>query len=183
MNKERELVRALAEATNNLFAKGIRDPNAFEITTEYLPDKILGGEVPEGVRKRLHKIRNILEEDYDLPVCLLSSTYYVRFRHKLIETKEDARRCLPLGNTKRAEGIYLQEKVDDPIWQAMVELGANTGAAKVKKSFNRTLKALENGRLTEQHAGEILIGTKRRLIPDKPELEERVVKSLEEGKK
>lgn len=181
MGQDREYVRALAEATNNLFIKGVRDPNALEIMQEYLPGKILGGEVAEGVRKRLHKIKSVLEEDYGLPVCLLSSTYYTRFRRKAIANREDARLCLPIGNAKRAEGIYLQSGTDDLIWQAAVEVTGNSGAAKVKKTIDRVLKAVENGRLTERRAGEILVGTKRRLIPAKPQLEERAIKALEEG--
>ena len=187
MRREQKLVNALAEATKSLFDQGINDPSAEEIAMEYFPGKILGGEVIEGIRKRLHKIREVLETSYEESVCLLGATYYARFRGKPIETLEDARKCLPLGNMKRAEGIYRQQGVDDLIWRAALELGASQGAAKVKRALNRTIKSVEMDALSPETAASIIQGAKRKAIPEKPELERRILeatperKALEEG--
>lgn len=43
------------------------------------PERPLAGEIYESVRKRLHGVRDVLESDYDHPVCLLSFFYYQRY--------------------------------------------------------------------------------------------------------
>lgn len=182
---EHEYVGDLATTVNRMFADGIRDPRADEIAHQHFTwtnpatgdrtERVLGSEIIDGVRQRLPKIRAVLEAEYGHPVCLVSSTYYSRFRHKPIETKADARRCLPLGHAVSAQGIYLQSGVDDPIYREMLEVNGTSGAAKVRRSFDRVLDAFNVGRLTPTAAQNLFSDTQRQLAPSKPEMAARLV--------
>jgi len=175
---EHDYVEELAETINRMFGAGISDPSAREIAEAHFPEKALGGEITEGIRKRLHKIRDILEQDYLHPVCLVSRTYYSRFRREAPKTVADAARCLPIGYGKKQQGVYLQRGADDLIWEAMLQSNLASGAGKVKRSANRALDGVEGGRLSAQRAGELLSETRQHLAPDKPELAEQVIAAL-----
>lgn len=172
--EEGEYVDELAVTVNEMFADGKRDPNASDIANAHFGDRPLGGEIVEGIRKRLHKIRKVLEEVFEQPVCLLGKTYYTRYRNKPIATEADARRCLPIGHAMAAQGIYLPEGADDLIYRAALLLASTQGTGKVKKVYDRTLDGYETGRLTEDQASEIISATRQRMIPDRPELAERL---------
>lgn len=173
-----QYVVELAQTVNQMFADGKTDPSADEIAAAHFPGKALGGEIVAGIRKRLHKVRAVLEIDYEHPVTLVSGTYYSRFRHNPPIIDADARRCLPIGQGVSAEGIYLQRSATDLIWQAMVSLGLAQGAGRVKRSANRVLDAVEEQRLSERRAAELLAETQRRAAPTKPELAEQVMRAL-----
>jgi hypothetical protein len=83
-----------------------------QLETMLLEVKALAGEIIESVRKRLHRVRDVLETDYDQPVCLLSYTYYSRFRSKEPTTEADARRCVPHGRGIHAAGLRVQVNGD-----------------------------------------------------------------------
>ncbi len=172
---DRRYVEELAQTTEKLFEKGVSDPSADEIAEEHFPERALGGEIVEGIRKRLAKIRDVLENELGHPVYLLSNTYYLRYRHEPPTTEAEARRCLPLGQGVRPVGIRLQTEGDsDLIWQAMVKQNLDSGAGKVKKSVDRTLEAWQENRLEKPRAAAILEGAARRALPSKPELAQEV---------
>ncbi len=167
----------LAETVFGLFAIGETTPSAMDIAVAHFPGKALGGEITEGVRKRLGKIRDLLDED-GFSVCLVSDTYYRRFRRVPPATMADARRCIPLGYGKAKAGVHLTSGDDDLIWQASEAQNFAAGAGKVKKAVDRTLKAVEGGRLSDEHAGQMLVEAARRAAPDRPEIAARVTKAL-----
>ncbi|MEK6277744.1 MAG: hypothetical protein AABM29_07020 [Actinomycetota bacterium] len=171
----------LAQTVNEMFTSGDIAPSAEDIAEAHFPNKALAGEIIESVRKRLAKIRNILEEDYELPVCLLSATYYTRFRDNPPQTDADARRCIPMGHGKSTAGIRLQQGDDDLIWEAMVRQNLAAGAGKLKKSTDRTLDAVTEGRLSQQHGGALITQAQRRAAPDQPGLAEKITEALPEG--
>lgn len=178
--RERYVIE-LAQTVNEMFERGDIDPSVEEIARAHFPDKALAGEIIESIRKRLAKIRTLLEVDYDLPVCLLSPTYYTRFRASPPQTDADARRCIPMGHGVRAEGVRLQQGDDDLIWEAMVRQNLAAGAGKLKKSADRTLDAVADGRVSEEHGGALLTDAQRRAAPEKPGLAEKITRELPEG--
>lgn len=173
----------VAQTVNELFERGVTDPSAKEIAEAHFPGKALAGEIIESVRKRLNRIRDVLEEDLQHPVCLLSKTYYVAFRGHPPETDAGGRRCIPVGYGKVAMGIWRQSGEDDRIWQAMVSQNLNAGAGKVGKSANRTLAAVEGGRLPETRAAVLINRARRKAAPADRALESRVMKALPKAEK
>lgn len=181
MARDRMYVEELAGTVMEMFANGDTDPSALEIAEAHFPDKTLGGEIIEGVRKRLGRVRDVLEETYEQPVHLTSRTYYIRFRDNPPKTQANARRCLPVGHGVKQEGLRLQDGPDDLIWQAMLALNLAAGAGKVKKSVDRTADAVEDHRLSEEDARGILAEAGRRAQPRKPAIVQRVMEALPGG--
>src|SRR5205807_4307434 len=153
-----QFVTQVAATVNDMFAEGNSDPSADEIAKAHFPDRALAPEIVESIRKRLHRIREVLETVYDLPVYLLSFIYYSRFRQFAPMTDADARRCLPgIGPGARVEGIRLHTSGDtDRIYQAMLDQNYSSGAGKVKKQSNRVLTAVQDHRLEKPHAASIM---------------------------
>lgn len=182
MARDKEYVVELGLTVHELFAEGITDPSAAEIAEAHFPEKALGGEIIEGVRKRLGKIRDFLEENYpEFPVCLVSHTYYVRFRDNLPTTVTDARRCLPVGHGVKQEGIRQQSGGDDLIWQEAIRLNLASGAGKMKKSADRAVRAFEGDRLDEADAARLLTEAQGRAQPDDPDTAEHLLEALPAG--
>jgi hypothetical protein len=177
-NRERYVVE-LAQTVTAMFEKGNSDPAAEEIAEAHFPDKALGGEIIEGIRKRLRRVRDVLEQDFELPVYLLNHTYYTRFRENPPTTEADAKRCIPGGFRVATAGLRLNTDGDeDLIWQAMISNNLISGAGKVKKSVDRTLDAVEEDRLTKPHAARLMDRGRRKAEPNKPALANEVMKAL-----
>ncbi|MEX2103262.1 MAG: hypothetical protein WD805_04800, partial [Gaiellaceae bacterium] len=148
----------------------------------HFPGKVLGGEIIEGVRKRLGRTRDFLEENYpELPICLVSETYYVRFRDTPPTTAANARKCLPVGYGKGQEGIRLQSGEDDLIWKEAISLNLAQGAGKMKKSGDRTVRALEGHRLSEAEATRLLTEPQKTYQLERPEIAAQLLEALPEG--
>lgn len=179
MARDADYILELASTVNLLFAAGINDPQASEIAHKHFADRTLGGEIIEGVRKRLPRIRRVLEEDYGHQVCPLGRTYYTRFRRRPPLTRADARRCLPVGHGMRQEGLYrLSGGSDELIWREWQSLNANSGWSKGKRTTDRLLQAVADGQLPESAAAELLADGLRHAQPDNPELAARVMRAL-----
>jgi hypothetical protein len=178
MLRDSEYVLELASTANQLFAEGLNDPQAAEIAHKHFGDRSLGGEIIEGVRKRLPRIRRVLSEDYGAETVPLSRTYYTRFRRQPPTTVADARRCLPVGHGVRQEGLYRLSGADDLIWSEWQQLQANTGARKVKHRYDIILGAVASGHLTPTMAAEALAEIAERAQPDDRELAARVLRAL-----
>jgi hypothetical protein len=178
MVRDGDYVLELASTVNLMFSKGINDPQASEIAHEHFGDRTLGGEIIEGVRKRLPRIRRVLEEDYSYQICPLSRTYYTRFRRRPPLTEAEARRCLPIGHAVRQEGLYRLSGANDLIWNAWQRLHLNQGASKVKRRANAVLHAVAAGHLTDALAAEVLTDAAQHAVPDDRELAARVMQAL-----
>ncbi len=182
-----ELVQTVAE----MFAKGDNlDPNAAEIAEANFPGKALGGEIIEGIRKKLPKIKAALEvhQEFDTP-HLVSQTYYVGgggrhegadvFRNDPPTSDTHARRCLPLGHGKKAWGIRTTETPsDDLIWQAVVQLGMKAGGGRLKANIDRTLEQVAQHRLEPKIAAEMMNDAAKHAQPSRPALAEQVMGAL-----
>lgn len=168
----------LAETVNNLFEKEIFDPSVREIADAHFGGKALPHEYIEIIRKRLHRVRTVLETVYGHSISLLSETYYTEFRLKPPQDAPEAQRCIPVGGGNRAEGLRLQT-TDDLIWQAMIQQGLATGNGKVKKQVNRVLGAVQTGRLQKPTAAHILLTSQQQARPDNRLLESEVIGLLE----
>jgi len=168
----------LAITCNDMFSRGETDLSARNIAETHFTGKALGNEITGGIRKRLGKIRDVLETDFDHPVCLLSDTFFARYRTSYPTTNAEARRCLPTGYGKSAAGIHLNVRADDLIFQEALRLNLTSGAGKVKRSADRTLAAMEGGRLSDASAGDLLLDAGRRAAPDRPELADRATRVL-----
>lgn len=182
MTRDKEYVHELGQTVHQLFSEGVTDPSAAEIAGAHFPERALGGEIVEGIRKRLGKVRDFLEENYpEFPICLVSHTYYVRYRDNLPTTTAEARRCLPVGHAVKQEGIRLQSGEDDLIWQQAIALNLASGAGKMRKSANRALAAYGNQRLTEDDAARLLTEAQSRAQPDDPDTAEHLLEALPAG--
>lgn len=177
MAQDRQYIIELAETTTQLFARGLTDPSASEIAHQHFGDRTLGGEIVEGVRSRLGRVRRILAED-GLQLCPLGRTYYTRFRKKPPATRAEARRCLPLGHGMQQEGLHLLTGSDDLIWQEWLSLMGGSGAGALKRFTNETLRAVEAGKLGDSTARELLAEGYRLAQPEKPEIAARLMQAL-----
>jgi hypothetical protein len=117
--------RELAASINKMFANKRRDPNALEIAEFHFDGKALGGEVVDGIRKRLPKIARILEDEYERRACVVGEKYYTLFRDQKnlfpMTAEEEATKYLPLGVGVRPMGIRLCPNADDLIYRAAVK--------------------------------------------------------------
>jgi len=52
------------------------------------------------------------------------------------------------------------------------------GAGKLKKAADGTLRAVDKGQLSKEHAGELLVEARRRAEPDRPELADEAVAAI-----
>jgi hypothetical protein len=168
--RERRFVEELAQAAKSLFERGTPTPDAEAIAAGHFQDRLFGGAAVEDVRKKLIRIRDILAQDYQLPVTLVSRVYYTRFRKADPASLADARLCLALGYGKKAEGIHMQTGPDDLIWQAANEQNLAAAAGKWKNASDRTVEAYAAGRITEETAAGMLWNGTRRMQSDQPEV-------------
>jgi hypothetical protein len=168
--RERRFIEELAQAAKSLFERGTSTPDAEAIATGHFQDRLFGGAAVEDVRKKLIRIRDILAQDYDLPVVLVSRVYYTRFRKADPASLADARLCLALGYGKKAEGIHIQTGPDDLIWQAANEQNLAAAGGKWKRAVDRTVEAYANGRIDEKTAVGMLQSGRDRTLPDQPEV-------------
>ena len=183
MARDKDLVIALGRTVHELFEAGVTDPSAAQIAAAYYgEDKLLGGETIDGVRKRLSQIRAFLEENYpEFPICLVSETYYVRFRDNPPTTVADARRCLPVGHAIKKAGIRWQSGEDDLIWQEAIRLGFASGAGRMKKEADRALGAYESHLISQEDATRLLTEAQDRAQPRHPEIAEHLLEALPAG--
>jgi len=182
MARDKDYVIELGRTVHELFGRGVTDPSAAEIAEAYFPEKVLGGETIEGVRKRLSQIREFLEENYpEFPICLVSQTYYVRFRDTPPTTVADARRCLPVGHAVKKAGIRRQSGEDDLIWQEAIRLGFASGAGAMKKNADRAVGAYESHLISQEDATRLLTEAQDRAQPRKPEIAAGLLEALPSG--
>jgi hypothetical protein len=169
--KRDEYVWELATTVTDLFASGKTDPSADEIAEAHFPGKALGGEIHEGIRKRLHRIRDVLQEDFGHPVYLLNTRYYARFRGKPPTTAAEARLCLPIGQGVTANGIGPQtDPATASIFEAALNMNVASGAGKLKKSLDSAVEAVERHQLNEEAGAAIIREATRLSEPAQPEL-------------
>ena len=170
----------LARTVNDMFASGKLDPAAWEIAEEHFPDRALGGEIIDGIQKRLPRVRNILEEEFNHAVYLLSKTYYIRgFRDNPPTIEADARQCIPRGRTKRSTGIRLNtDKDTDLIYILSLGYNLSSGGSKVKKTVDRITTAVQEKRLTMKRAESLLGGLQKELEPSRQKLADEIMKEL-----
>ena len=173
----------IATTVVRLFNEGLQDPSADEIAEAHFPDKALGGEIADGIRKRFLKIRDIVEEQYEIPCALVTETYYTVYRHRPSETMtiRDAYRCIPGGYHNPRFGIRKQQGDDDLIWRATVERNLISAAGKEKKSVDRVLTAVASGDVSSENARELIDQLRSRAEPEKPEIIAKLYEALGDG--
>lgn len=163
--------RELAATVDQMFGSGQTDPSSDEIAREHFRRDVLGGEIIDGVQKRLRAICRILEEAFDHQVCLVGERYYLTtarrlsYREQAPETDAEARLCLPLGKGNRGIGIRLSVGDDDLIYQAAIGQGLASGGGKFKRGLERTYEATEAGHIPEERAAQIFQDAERAATP------------------
>lgn len=178
MARKDEYTRRLARTVDKLFKKRTYDPSASEIGHAHFSGEVLGGEIIDGIQKRLLRIKRLLEKEYDRPVYLVNDRYYDQFRENKPTTKEEAQKCVPWGRTRRAAGIALSVRKSDIIYEASLEHNISIGAGRVKKGIDRTLEAVMDKRLEPANAALLLDQTQEKMRPTKKGLAKRVMKKL-----
>lgn len=169
----------LAGTVFKLFQDGTSDPSAEEIAEAHFPERALGGEIVEGIRKRLFKIRNVIEHVYETQVSLVSEKYYVLYRFTPPETMKAAYSCLAGGYHKQAWGLRRHDGDADLIWQAQTERNMVSAAGKEKASTDRVLTAIESDDLSDESAIRLLTKMRESALPDRPELAARLFTEIE----
>jgi hypothetical protein len=169
MPRDRDYVNSLADTAYELLIGELQDPSAEEIAYAYFSGQLIGGEVTEGIRKRLKKIRDRLHETYKLEdVYLVSETYYSRFKRKVPTDLEDARLCLPLGYGKGAAGLRRHTGDNDLIWDAMHMQNSNSAGSKFRFGIDRVVNAVEREEISQEHGADLVYEGDRKLEPKKP---------------
>lgn len=177
---------ALAATVVKMFSEEKLDPSAEEIAEAHFPDHILpppqGGEITDGIRKRLVKIHHIVEREYEIPCCLVTETYYTVFRSKPVDeiTIREAYRCIPGGYHNSRYGLRRQAGDNDVIWRAAVERNLISAAGKEKRSVDRVLAAVATEDLSNENALALIRQLRERSEPEKPEIIQRLFKELED---
>lgn len=190
---------ALAKTIADLFAQGKKDPSADEIAEAHfhMDLRYLGGEVVDGIRKRLCKVRDILEYEFGFPVYLVNYTYYSRYRELPPQRVEEARRCLPGGqsfitinkenkivrtsfNSRTSAGIRLNDGQGDFIYQAALDWQLKSAAKKGGKLKGRTVKAVKENRLSTKDAASMLDEAQKNFDTESLEAEREVEEVLKE---
>jgi hypothetical protein len=179
-----QYVIELAQTTKRLLDEGNIDPSADEIAYAHFGRTVLGGAIEEDIRKRLGKIRTILEEDpqrggYGLTVYLVSKGYYtLGYRHNPPQTKTEASQCLvvgrPRGSSKEeaqkgnpaVAGIRKYTGDDDLIWQELQRVSLRSAAGKEKKATDRILGEYEQGNLSATNGQNLFAEKERFAAPD-----------------
>ena len=174
--------RELADTVNKMFGDGTSDPSAEEIADIHFNHKAVGGEIIDGIRKRLPKVSRIVEETYEHLVCLVNETYYARFRNETPTTDADARKCIPVGYAVRSMGIRMCAGDNDLIYQAAIRQGLATGGAKFKKGLDRTVDAHQAGHVPKRQAARLINDARRKALPKRPGLVGKLLKALPSGK-
>ncbi len=151
--------RELAETVNKMFSEGKNDPRAEEIADYHFGGKAVGGEIIDGIRKRLPTINRVIEQDYEHQACVVSEKYYTLFRNRqtsLFEmTDAEAQKCLPIGHGNRAAGIRLCTESTDVLYQAAVAQGLATGTGLIVAGVGRAKKAAEQGHIPEERGARL----------------------------
>lgn len=172
---------ALAATVNRLFDEGVTDPSADEIAEAHFPDQPLGREIAFGIRQRLIKIRNIVEDVYSTPCALVTETYYALYRHTPMEglSMKQAYQCIPGGYGKERQGIRKQQGDDDLIWRATVERNLISAAGKEKKSVDRVLAAVASEDISSENARGLIDQLRSKALPEQPEIIAKLYEALE----
>lgn len=154
-------VNLLTKAVLDLAAKGLRDPSVSEIAAQAFPSLIqpphdpldqppgLGGEVYDGIAKRLGRIRLELEEGEGQLAATVNSRYYqLDFRHNANISAAQAAVVLP-GRGNKAQGIRLTvDGENDPIYLEWQRANGIPGATRVGRASKALDTAHTNGIVT-----------------------------------
>jgi hypothetical protein len=154
-------VNLLTKAVIDLVASGVRDPSVSEIAAKAFPSLIqpphdpldqppgLGGEVYDGIAKRLGKIRLELEESEGRLAATINSRYYqLGFRHNDHITSAQAAIVLPAAGNK-AQGIRMAvDGENDPIYLEWQRANGKAGSTRVGRASTALDAAHTNGIVT-----------------------------------
>lgn len=154
-------VNLLTKAVIDLFDKGVRDPSVSEIAAQAFPHMIqppadpldqpggLGGEVYDGIAKRLGKIRLELEEVEGKLAATVNVRYYqLDFRHATKITATEAAVSMPAPGHK-AQGIRMAINGEhDPIYLAWQTANGKPGATRTGRAAKSLDMAHDHGIVT-----------------------------------
>ncbi len=162
----------LAATVEKMFGDNRTDPSAQEIAIEHFGTDVLGGEIYDGVCKRIKAICKVLGETYGLKVCIVNARYYLKtakrpnYRDKPPETDAEARSCLPLGHGVKTFGVKLCTGENDRIYQAAIGQGFASGGAKLKLNIDRTIEGYEAGNIPEEKAVPMINDARLKSTPE-----------------
>lgn len=177
---------AIAETVMQLFDSGNRDPNVAEIAKEYFGDKVVvGREELRIIRRALGPVRKLLDQEFDQVVYLVNAAYYRRPRldrfgasRQIPASSADARKCLPLGQGVKAEGICLVTDGDDLIWVESLKQDGAVASGHLKKVDGNHGRGLQKGILSQPIARALRQQVKADALPGEPSWQE-ALKALE----
>ena len=151
-----------------LVEQGIIDPTLVEISLlafdRPLPDKRpwietdeLGGEIYAGTNARIKKIRDALEQNYDMLTLPVSIKYYETGQRDRLEppTEVDVEFAMPQSNRKTVGIRVVKPDERDPYYPLYLMGKGARAAGTIKRTISQTGKAVEIGAL-ETNTGVIV---------------------------
>jgi hypothetical protein len=84
--------------------------------------------------------------------------------HLSRKTDADARKCLPLGQGNRSEGIRRCSENNGVIYQAAVSQGLATGTGLIVAGVGRAKKAAEHGHIPEARGVRLVENLNQRVV-------------------
>ena len=168
-------VNRIVKAAKRLIERGLTDPSASEIACEMLGDPqpadplgqpaALGGEIYNGVVRRLPKVRRQLEDVENIQCALISSMYYkLGKRVRPVDDTDDALMCLPsarrIPNTDDRDSavglLAVKEGDENLIYRLWLEANGKPGASRTRRALEQAAKAHAAGLLTADNAGSVI---------------------------
>jgi hypothetical protein len=157
----------IVKTAKKLIESGVTDPSATEITCALLREPPpsdplaqpgqLGGEIYNGVIKRLPLVRRQLEDVELIQCAMISSMYYtLGHRHHPIEDEDEARMCLPSPGRRAIGLVACKEGEDNLIYRLWLEFNIKPGASRTRRSLVQAGLAYKNGVLTAGNATAVI---------------------------
>jgi hypothetical protein len=164
-------IDGLVAAAKELFAKGINDPSAEQIVSQYWgEDKPVQRVMVDDAAKKLSRVRLVLDQE-GFQTCPVTERYYRRSRTERIRGFPDAataRQYLPNSSGQRRQfGLVrlLGDAETDVLWREWQALRNGMWAGTGSKRAAETASAFEAGRVDEHQVDEIMASAETRLTP------------------
>lgn len=174
----------LAETVKELFAKGKTTLTPTMVCKAHFQKKALSRAIVEDVRKRLCKVKVILERDFKVAAYLVGPGYFEKYEDHMPKTISEAMECMPIGKGNKAQGIKLHtDGEDDLIWQMTMKMQMSSGAGKFRKGMERAADAVSSHRIGRGMGTALLQLAARKAVPRDTEANKEMRLALNGGNK
>lgn len=172
----------LAETVKDLFSKGQTTLVPKQIAKAHFQKRGLSKPMIEDVRKRLAKVKLILERDFKLATYLVGPGYFEKYIDHMPKTITEAMECMPIGKGNKTQGIKLHtDGEDDLIWQMTMKMQMSSGAGKFRRGMERAADAVSSKRIGRGMGTALLQLAARKCVPHDSEANKEMRLALTNG--